>query len=317
MSQYVIRRRKFLSDIPVDDLLMLVLVFIYTTAIAALYKYFDIFEGTDFDALTSEENVAIGRKLGILNILAETAIQTTLWGNKCCILLLYNRLTLFGHYHKTWIIVATYTGLAYLAVIVALYGGWCRPFSDYMEMEPENAQCLTWRNYNILQITMNLSTDLILLLIPVTLISQLKMKIVKKLLLICLFSMGIFVMSCAILMKIAVFTNSIDPVWFLWSVREVSTAMMVGNLVLGMPILQTLWRFFVPGTGDSTRGKSSSADSGTSGNPTMLPASEPGASKVASRGRVAINSVYTDIDLYGKAAPGSTSRRMSLGQEAV
>ncbi|KDN65200.1 hypothetical protein CSUB01_03538 [Colletotrichum sublineola] len=162
MSQYIIRRRKFLSDIPVDDLLMLVLVFIYTTAIAALYKYFDIFEGTDFDALTSEENVAIGRKLGILNILAETAIQTTLWGNKCCILLLYNRLTyvtvhgmltkkgkltnvsLFGHYHKTWIIVATYTGLAYLAVIVALYGGWCRPFSDYMEMEPENGQ--SWQS---------------------------------------------------------------------------------------------------------------------------------------------------------------------------
>ncbi|WDK13789.1 hypothetical protein CGRA01v4_05070 [Colletotrichum graminicola] len=162
MSQYIIRKHKFLSDIPVDDVLMLILVLTYTTAIAALYKYFDIFAETDIDALTPEESVAIGRKLGIVNILAETAIQTTLWGNKCCLLLLYNRLTyvavhpmltwkgkltndsLFGHYHKTLIIVATYTGLAYLAVIVALYGGWCRPFSDYMELNPGNGQ--SWQS---------------------------------------------------------------------------------------------------------------------------------------------------------------------------
>ncbi|KZL76093.1 decarboxylase [Colletotrichum tofieldiae] len=179
MSQYIIRKRKFLSDIPVDDILMLVLIFIYTAAITALYLYFDIVAETDFESITPEQGVAIGRELGILNILAETAIQTTLWGNKCCLLLLYNRLTLLGHYRKTWFTVATYTGLAYVAVIVALYGGWCRPFSDYMELEPGNLQCLTWRSYNILQITMNLSTDLILLLIPVTLISKLKMRIGK------------------------------------------------------------------------------------------------------------------------------------------
>ncbi|GKT55378.1 decarboxylase [Colletotrichum tofieldiae] len=148
MSQYIIRKRKFLSDIPVDDILMLVLIvylltysigqFIYTAAITALYLYFDIVEETDFESITPKQGVAIGRELGILNILAETAIQTTLWGNKCCLLLLYNRLTLLGHYRKTWFIVATYTGLAYVAVIVALYGGWCRPFSDYMELEPGN-----------------------------------------------------------------------------------------------------------------------------------------------------------------------------------
>ncbi|KAJ0158294.1 hypothetical protein CTA2_11917, partial [Colletotrichum tanaceti] len=201
---------------------MIVLVFIYTTAIAALYIYFEIFAKTDFETITPEQDAAIGYKLGVLNILAETAIQTTLWGNKCCLLILYNRLTLLGHYRKTWFIVAGFTGLAYLTVIVALYGGWCRPFSDYMELVPGNCkslhrsghlECLTWTNYNILQITMNLSTDLILLLIPVTLISKLRMRIRKyyaplrfasvsvrkqsandhglarKILLICLFSM--------------------------------------------------------------------------------------------------------------------------------
>ncbi|KAK1987961.1 hypothetical protein LZ30DRAFT_579113 [Colletotrichum cereale] len=326
MSQYIVRKRKFLSDIPVDDVLMLILVLVYTTSIVALYEYFEIFSETDIEALTPEENVAIGRKLGIINIVVESSIQTTLWGNKCCLLLLYNRLTLFGHYRKTWIIVATYTGLAYIAVIVAFYGGWCRPFSGYMEFEPENAQCLTWKKYNILQITMNLSTDLILLLIPVTLIIQLKMKIGKKLLLICLFSMGLFVMLCAILMKIAVFTDSTNPIWFLWCVREVSTAMLVGNLVLGMPVLRTWWRCLVPGADNSARDKPSTAGSDASGkvmmkngagDRAMSAVSEPGASRLAFPGRVTINSIYTDFELYGKAGPGGTSRRMSLGQESV
>ncbi|OHE97864.1 hypothetical protein CORC01_06899 [Colletotrichum orchidophilum] len=268
--------------------------------------------------------------MGIMNILSETSMQTTLWGNKCCLLLLYNRLTLFGHYRKTWVSVATYTGLAYVAVIVSLYGGWCRPFSDYMELQPENLECLTWEHYNILQITMNLSTDLVLLLIPVTLISRLKMKIGKKLLLICLFSMGVFVMLCAILTKVAVFTFSTDPVWFMWCVREVSTAMLVGNLVLGMPALRAAWRCVFPqsrsapprdgessaGTGDTyatyaakkvTRVGSDAWSSAERGGPSK-PNSPPA--------RVAISSVYTDFELYGKAVVKDESK-MAIGADNV
>ncbi|KAK2055967.1 hypothetical protein LY76DRAFT_660897 [Colletotrichum caudatum] len=139
--------------------------------------------------------------------------------------------------------LSVFVGLSYLAVIVTLYGGWCRPFSGYLVLLPENEQCVTWRNYNILQLSMNLSTDLVLLLIPITLISRMKMQIGKKLLLIALFSMGVFVMLSAILLKVAVFNNLFDPVWLIWCIREVSTAMLVGNLVLCMPILKTWWRF--------------------------------------------------------------------------
>ncbi|CCF43889.1 hypothetical protein CH063_13467 [Colletotrichum higginsianum] len=147
MSQYIIRRRKFLRDIPPDDIVMLVLVFIYTTAIASLYMYFEIVAETDFETITPEQDAAIGYELGVLNILAETAIETTLWGNKCCLLILYNRLTLLGHYRKTWFTVAAFTGLAYLMVIVALYGGWCRPFSDYMELVPGNCKSPHWSGH--------------------------------------------------------------------------------------------------------------------------------------------------------------------------
>ncbi|OLN82040.1 hypothetical protein CCHL11_08672 [Colletotrichum chlorophyti] len=328
LSQYIIRKRNFFRDVPVDDILMLFLTLIYTTGIVALYTYFDIMVDTDFENITPEDAASVGRTLGVYNILAETAIQTTLWGNKCCLLLLYNRLVLFGHQVTLWIIVAAYTGLTYVAVIVALYGGWCRPFSDYLVLVPGNMECLTWKHYNIMQLTMNLSTDLILLLIPVTLISRLNMKIGRKLLLMCLFSMGVFVMLSAILMKVTVFSNSVDPVWFSWSVREISTAMLVGNLVLGFPLLKAGWRLIFPSSGSTKGGSSAASGSGatkksmrSSGGTTST---EPGSSsrwespsRAGEEGAGEGAGRSHDVELYGKDSVRDASRRLSVGQESV
>lgn len=245
-SQYITRRRKFVAEFPIDDALMILLTCIYTTGTVALYLYFSIAPTVDFDNPTPEENFVIGRKLGILNILTETCVQTTLWGNKCCLLLLYNRLTFFHQHYRLLMVIAVYTGLAYVAVIVALYAGWCRPFSDYLVLVPTNIQCLSWMHYNTLQLTMNLSTDLLIILVPVALFSRLKIEFRRKILLIGLFSMGVFVIISAILLKVAVFTNPTDPVWFLWVMREMSTAMLVGNLVLCMPVFRTWFKCLVP-----------------------------------------------------------------------
>lgn len=245
-SQYITRRRKFMAEFPIDDALMIIMTLIYTTGTVALYLYFSIAPTIDFDHPTPEENLVIGRKLGILNILTETCVQTTLWGNKCCLLLLYNRLTFFHQHYKLLTVIAVYTGLAYIAVIVALYAGWCRPFSDYLVLVPTNIQCLSWTHYNTLQLTMNLSTDLLIILVPVALFSKLKIDIRRKLLLIALFSMGVFVIICAILLKVAVFTNPTDPVWFLWVMREISCAMLVGNLVLCMPVFRIWFKCLFP-----------------------------------------------------------------------
>jgi len=64
-----------------------------------LYLWEGIFETIDFDNLDKIEDlngidaVEYGRKLGIINLLAETAIQTTLWLIKANILVLNYRLT--------------------------------------------------------------------------------------------------------------------------------------------------------------------------------------------------------------------------------
>ncbi|TIC97426.1 hypothetical protein CH35J_006580 [Colletotrichum higginsianum] len=124
-------------------------------------------------------------------------------------------------------------------------------------------------------------------------------------------------MLCAILTKVMVFTHSVDPVWFLWSVREASTAMLVGNLVLGLPILRTCWRFFVPRNDSSSGAKSSKASSGATGDSSASAALEPTSSRSAPTARVAINSVYTDIELHGKDGTQGMTRRLSVGQESV
>ncbi|KAF6826161.1 UbiD family decarboxylase [Colletotrichum plurivorum] len=318
---YSVRKRDFIKQIPPDDILMLIIAFIYTIAIVALFTYFEINSEVDYTNITPEDNFVTGRKLGILNILAETAMQTTLWGNKCCLLLLYIRLTL-------WVMVSAYTASAFVAIMVALYGGWCRPFSDYLVLEPDDMECVTWTQYNILQLTLNLSTDLILLIIPVVMVSRLKMK---------LGNLGIFVMLAAILTKVTVFANSLQPVWFLWCVREVSTAMLVGNLALCMPIARSCWAFFFPGSG-STAGANSGA-SGLSG----AGSSAAGSSKKSARMTVASDDSRGgtasseggessrwassparnshiegyDIEMLGKGGLTGSSRRLSVGEDSV
>ncbi|KAK2012540.1 hypothetical protein LZ32DRAFT_618328 [Colletotrichum eremochloae] len=181
----------------------------------------------DHRNITSEYESFVARRLGILGVLLETALQTTLWGNKACLLLFYNRLSLLGIEHKFSVVISIFLGLSYVAIIVALYYGWCRPFSEYLVLHPQN--------------------DLVLVLIPVARISMLQMKIGKKLILIALFSMGIFVILSAILLKVAVFSATadlIEPVWIIWGIREVSMAILVGNLVLCVPVMKKAWGFF-------------------------------------------------------------------------
>ncbi|KAJ0289292.1 hypothetical protein COL940_001488 [Colletotrichum noveboracense] len=272
-SQYIVRKRKFIKEIPPDDILMLLLSITYTTAIVALFLYFEIVSDVDLDNITAEDNYGVGRKLGILNILAETSMQTTLWGNKCCILLLYHRLTYVG----------------------------------------SSLECLTWLHYNSLQLSLNLSTDLILLVIPVVLISRLNMKIGKKILLVCLFSLGIFVTA---------------PIWFLWCVREVSTAMLVGNLPLCMPTFRVWWRFFFPGSGASAMPGPHESGSGASAVTKRSVATTAVFSEAAGSGggesstwgsSPARSRMNDDIEMYGTSKGGARGegRRLSVDEESV
>ncbi|KAJ3947735.1 uncharacterized protein N0V96_001969 [Colletotrichum fioriniae] len=144
-------------------------------------------------------------------------------------------------------------------------------------------------------------------------------------------------MLCAILTKVAVFTYSTDFVWFMWCVRETSTAMLVGNLVLGMPTLRAAWRCVFPQSRSTPlRDGESSAGTGETyatyntvkkvsrvGSDAWSAAEQeqhgggPSQWNSPPPARVAISSVYTDFELYGKAGAKGESRIVLMGPENV
>lgn len=244
MSQRLLRETFLTKKIYLDDVIIIFATCTYTIAMADLYIYDGINSHLDYNTLTPDQSNYYGRQLGIVNILTETSVQTTLWSIKASLLCFYYRLTDRIRWNIATTIVAVYVALGYVAVITTLYGGWCRPFSQYLSLNPEVIQCLTWKNYNILQLTFDVSTDLLILCIPVSVVLSANMAWAKKVALISIFCLGLFVVACAVLTKEAVFTDPTGPVWVLWEIREASCAMLVGNLVVCFPLIRTVWESF-------------------------------------------------------------------------
>jgi hypothetical protein len=68
-----------------------------------------------------------------------------------------------------------------------------------------------------------------MLCIPLPLLITSRLPRTKKLLLCILFSLGIFVIMCAVLNKYYSFAHPFSPMWTYWYIREASTAIMVAN----------------------------------------------------------------------------------------
>lgn len=58
-----------------------------------------------------------------------------------------------------------------------------------------------------------------MLLIPLPLLTKSALEPIKKITLLALFSLGIFVMICAIMNKYYSFTEPFSPIWTFWYVR--------------------------------------------------------------------------------------------------
>lgn len=143
-------------------------------------------------------------------------------------------------------------------------------------------------------------------------------------------------MLAAILTKVTVFENSLQPVWFLWCVREVSTAMLVGNLALCMPIARSWWLFFFPGSGSTAgvklgasghSGAGSAAGSSKKSARTTVASDDSrggtasseggGSSRWASSPARNAHAGGYDVEMLGKGGLTGTSRRLSVGEESV
>jgi hypothetical protein len=156
---------------------------------------------------------------------------------KACMLILYTRLTLGLTAQRLVKYLAIYVAIGWCASEIAFFTA-CRPFNGYWAMPPPDPQCTTLQHYALVQGCFNISSDTLMLFIPLPLITRLSMPWKQKGVLLIIFSMGIFIILAALLTKIFNLTNIWDPTYMLWYTREASVAVYVSNLPMIWPLLR-------------------------------------------------------------------------------
>lgn len=87
----------------------------------------------------------------------------------------------------------------------------------------------------------NLSSDIMIILLPMPIFVQAKLKLRRKLILIGVFALGFFTIMSAILNKYYSFSETYGTEWIYWYIREAATAIIVANLPLTWTLLQRLF----------------------------------------------------------------------------
>lgn len=182
-----------------------------------------------------------------------------IWTLKACMLLLFARIS-SGTTHIKWIkLVAIYVSVGWVSVQIAFFTA-CMPFSGYWAVPVLNPQCTTLQHYAIVQAVFNLSSDVLIIAVPIPMVVSLTLPIKQRIGLGILFSMGLFVVSwstnitlpptdkakiiAAILTKVHNLSNVYDSAYMLWYTREASVALYVANLPSIWPMAREYIRFF-------------------------------------------------------------------------
>lgn len=105
-------------------------------------------------------------------------------------------------------------------------------------MPTPNIQCSAAIDHLITNAVFNISSDVILLAIALPMFIRSRIPTRKKIALVGVFGLGVFVILCAILNKYYSFTQPFGSQWTFWYTRESSTSLLVANL----PFLYTLLR---------------------------------------------------------------------------
>ena len=174
-------------------------------------------------------------------LLVEQSMCAIQWGCKGCMLILYWRLTQNLRQNMAVKLVACYVVITYCVMFILYFGVWCRPFSDYWKVPTNNTQCTTALNHLIDNLVFNLSSDVMIMAIPLPLLLRQRLAWKKKLLMVLPFSLGFFTMVCAILSKYSSFRDPYSVDWVYWYCREASTTMIVSNIPYAWGLLRKIF----------------------------------------------------------------------------
>ncbi|KAF7546313.1 hypothetical protein G7Z17_g8528 [Cylindrodendrum hubeiense] len=186
-----------------------------------------------------------------MTFVLEIFTMTATWTVKVCLLLLYSRLTAGTSTRQGLAvkIIAAYVALTYLLVTFLFVFYWCDPsVVEYWRVPVKILQCATYYNHMIFATACNISSDIMLLLVPIPIMIKIRLPMKRKIGLCCVFGLGIFNILAAVLNRYYNFSNPNSYVFLYWYVAEVGVAIYVGNLPLCWPVI----RLVIGSKGDSS-----------------------------------------------------------------
>lgn len=143
----------------------------------------------------------------------------------------------------TWTkVVAAYVVMGYTVMVTLYIGVWCQPFDQYWSVPTDNIQCSTAWNHLLLNCILNISSDIMIMLIPLPLLVKTNLPLRKKFVLCGVFSLGGVVIVCAALNKNSSFRDPWSVDWVFWYTREISTAVIVANIPHLWALLRKIFR---------------------------------------------------------------------------
>ncbi|KAL4789339.1 hypothetical protein BDV19DRAFT_374318 [Aspergillus venezuelensis] len=196
--------------------------------------------GVPPDALRDVDPASVpGRiKASKMVVAAEQFWMFVIWGCKACLLLLYSTMTSGLWQYRFVKIIGAICISSFILIEILFFGVWCRPFKAYWSWPPKNQQCCVYTNHAIIALAFNVTTDLMIMAIPLPLLIKAKLSLSKKFTLCAVFSLGAFVILCSILSKYYSISSPYGMKWLDWYVREAATAVIVANI----PQTWTLFR---------------------------------------------------------------------------
>ncbi|RDW83804.1 uncharacterized protein DSM5745_04130 [Aspergillus mulundensis] len=229
-----------------DDYIMTVTFLIYTTLLILIRvsaKYAtNLFPASELESILSDPHDVANRVYGSKIVIGlEQCMLLSTWGVKTCLVTMYWKLTHRLPWHLFVQILAGYVALGFVVIEITYFAVYCRPFSQYWAVPVSNPQCATYQHYSITQAVFNLSSDAFMLIIPIPLLKGTQMPMKKKVLLISVLGLGVFVMVAAILNKYFNFASPDTTIYQLWYIREASTAIYVANLMCWWPLLRKVF----------------------------------------------------------------------------
>ncbi|CZT45030.1 uncharacterized protein RSE6_05303 [Rhynchosporium secalis] len=248
-----------IGGLQVDDYLMIWAGGLYTTLMVCLNVISggggsNLYPPGAFETFTAE-NIQERIKGSKIGIVSEQAMLNVIYTIKACMLIMFTRLTLGLQVQRMVLYLAVYVVIGWVATEIAFFTA-CTPFSGYWAMPP-TPQCATLEHYAIVQACFNISSDVLMLFIPLPLLTKLSIPLKQKLVLLVIFSMGLFVILAAILTKVFNLSNFWEPTYMLWYTREASVAVYVSNLPMIWPLLREWFpvlKQLTPGQKSSLRG---------------------------------------------------------------